>query len=625
MSFAITRTTGDGTTPTFTIGFNYRDEADLIVQVNGVTQTLDTHFKVTTGGTIIDFSQGSSPLGAPTNGHSIFISRATSQTTRLVDYAAGSVFKEADLDTDSTQGFFMAQEAIDIANGSITLDAQNRFDALNRRIINLADPVDDTDAVNKQFISTNLPNINTVAGIASDVTTVAGISTDVTAVAADAADIGTVSTNIASVNTTATNIANVNTVASDLNEPVSEIETVAGSIANVNTVGGDIANVNTVATDISNVNSVAGNATNINTVAGNNANVTTVAGISTDVTTVATNNANVTAVAGNATNINTVAGNSTNINTVAGISSDVTSVAADQADIGTVAADLGGSDTIGTVAGSISNVNSVGSNISNVNSVAGNSTNINAVAGNSTNINAVAGNVTNINAVAADATDIGTVATNIANVNTVAGDITNVNTVASNITSINSFANTYFISATAPASPTEGDLWFDTTNNAMKVYDGSSWLSVSPDLVGDTSPQLGGNLDLNSNDITGTGNVNITGSLTATDLTANGTTAIKVPVGTTAQRPTPAQGQLRFNSTDSSFEGYDGSAWGAIGGDAGGGATGGGSDAIFYENGQTVTTNYTITNGKNAMSAGPITINSGVTVTVGSGETWTVV
>ena len=55
------------------------------------------------------------------------------------------------------------------------------------------------------------------------------------------------------------------------------------------------------------------------------------------------------------------------------------------------------------------------------------------------------------------------------------------------------------------------------------------------------------------------------------------------------------------------------------------GATGGGSDKIFWENGQTVTTNYTITNGQNAMSAGPITVNSGVTVTVGSGEVWTVI
>ena len=49
-------------------------------------------------------------------------------------------------------------------------------------------------------------------------------------------------------------------------------------------------------------------------------------------------------------------------------------------------------------------------------------------------------------------------------------------------------------------------------------------------------------------------------------------------------------------------------------------ATGGGSDEIFYENDQTVTTSYTITNGKNAMATGPITINSGATVTVGSGE-----
>ena len=45
----------------------------------------------------------------------------------------------------------------------------------------------------------------------------------------------------------------------------------------------------------------------------------------------------------------------------------------------------------------------------------------------------------------------------------------------------------------------------------------------------------------------------------------------------------------------------------------------------IYENAQTISSNYTITNGKNAMSAGPITINSGVTVTVGSGETYTIV
>ena len=81
-------------------------------------------------------------------------------------------------------------------------------------------------------------------------------------------------------------------------------------------------------------------------------------------------------------------------------------------------------------------------------------------------------------------------------------------------------------------------------------------------------------------------------------------------------------------ATDTSVAGYalvsDGSgnlSWGA----AGAGAVGGGNDEIFWENSQTITTNYSITNGKNAGSFGPITIASGVTVTVGSGETWTVV
>ena len=60
-------------------------------------------------------------------------------------------------------------------------------------------------------------------------------------------------------------------------------------------------------------------------------------------------------------------------------------------------------------------------------------------------------------------------------------------------------------------------------------------------------------------------------------------------------------------------------------GDAAAGATGAGSDKIFWENGQTVTQNYTITNNYNAMSAGPITINNGVSVTIGDGETWTIV
>jgi hypothetical protein len=76
---------------------------------------------------------------------------------------------------------------------------------------------------------------------------------------------------------------------------------------------------------------------------------------------------------------------------------------------------------------------------------------------------------------------------------------------------------------------------------------------------------------------------------------------------------------LRYNTTLGRFEGYT-TTWGSLGG-----ATGGGSDDAFYENTTTITSDYTITTGKNAMTAGPVTLNSGVTVTVPTGSTWTVV
>ena len=76
---------------------------------------------------------------------------------------------------------------------------------------------------------------------------------------------------------------------------------------------------------------------------------------------------------------------------------------------------------------------------------------------------------------------------------------------------------------------TAGDWYFNTTDNTTRIYDGSAWNVVNPDLVGDSSPQLGGDLDLNSNNITGTGSLNITGNIALTgtvdgrDVAADGT------------------------------------------------------------------------------------------------------
>jgi len=115
------------------------------------------------------------------------------------------------------------------------------------------------------------------------------------------------------------------------------------------------------------------------------------------------------------------------------------------------------------------------------------------------------------------------------------------------------------------------------------------------------------------------------GTVVADDLADNitlpGTDSVTVPKGSTAQRGSGVSGKFRYNTDDNVFEGYSNGAWGSIGG----GATGGGSDAVFLENDQTVTTDYTITANKNAVSAGDITINSGITVTVPSGSRWVVV
>jgi hypothetical protein len=69
---------------------------------------------------------------------------------------------------------------------------------------------------------------------------------------------------------------------------------------------------------------------------------------------------------------------------------------------------------------------------------------------------------------------------------------------------------------------------------------------------------------------------------------------------------------------------YDGTQFQLVGIGGGGGATGGGSDEVFIENDQVVTTSYSIPATKNAMTTGPITINSGVTVTVPGGSRWVV-
>ena len=179
--------------------------------------------------------------------------------------------------------------------------------------------------------------------------------------------------------------------------------------------------------------------------------------------------------------------------------------------------------------------------------------------------------------------------------------------------------------------------------------------------------------------LTGTASININGTVGATTantanvttLTANSdssftsTGALLISKGTTGQRTAGTAGQLRFNTTTAEFEGYNGAAWASVGGSAISndtstannlfpaflGATTGTAASIFTSNSQylfkpstgelsvkaprasngivinnaTISSDYTIAAGDNGMSAGPITVDTGVTVTISSGSVWTVV
>ena len=157
-------------------------------------------------------------------------------------------------------------------------------------------------------------------------------------------------------------------------------------------------------------------------------------------------------------------------------------------------------------------------------------------------------------------------------------------------------SSTTFISGTLIESSWLNDV--NTTTYRGTTGSGATVLATSPTIVSPT----------------------IT-SPTVTNLTVSGTDAVLLPVGTTAQRPTASAGKIRFNSTTTKFEGYNGTTWASVGG----GATGGGSDQVFIENGQTVTTDYTISTSYNAGTFGPVSIATGVTVTVPTGSVWSII
>lgn len=209
------------------------------------------------------------------------------------------------------------------------------------------------------------------------------------------------------------------------------------------------------------------------------------------------------------------------------------------------------------------------------------------VAGISTEVQVVAGISSQVVTVAGDSVAINTVSTNIADVNTVADNIGDVNN-----------AYEYSLNAQEYAVKPEDTLVYDwVAGSPTTNYSALHWAAKAEAYAVSLDP-------------------------TTIVRKTSDTGVAYMPYGTTLERPAldPLVAGIRYNSDLTTFEGWDGTTWTGVGG----GATGAGGDKVFVLNEQTVTTSYSIPVGQNAHSAGVITIDTGVTVTIPTGSQWVI-
>ena len=312
---------------------------------------------------------------------------------------------------------------------------------------------------------------------------------------------------------------------------------------NINSAVANESNINAAVSNASNINSAVSNASNINTVAGISSDVTSVAGISTAVSNVDSNSTNINAVNSNATNINTVAGANSNITSVATNIASVNTAANNLADINAFAnIYLGPSSSAPTQDpdGSALDVGDLyfdtTANVMKVYSSGGWITAASAVNGTSNRFHySISSSTTTVTGADDNsqtlAYDAGFVDVYLNGVRMSEGDVTTTSGTsvvfanaigASGTDEVDIVAyGTFSLSNFSINEANDVDTSGASVGQFLK-WNGTNYVpdTVSTDLVADTTPQLGGNLDLNSNNITGTGNIpaaNLTGALPAID------------------------------------------------------------------------------------------------------------
>ena len=158
--------------------------------------------------------------------------------------------------------------------------------------------------------------------------------------------------------------------------------------------------------------------------------------------------------------------------------------------------------------------------------------------------------------------------------------------------------------------------------NAMVRYDGGNWAvsQTTEDSSGNVT--VAGNISTSSGNVTVAGDITATGSLFVPTIDTSDSSAITITPAAVFSSDVTVENDLTVSNDVTATVYYgDGSQLTGISA----GATGGSTDQVFYENDQVVTTDYTISTNRNAMTAGPITINSGVTITIPTGSEWSIV
>ena len=465
---------GNGSTTTFAYAFKILQDSDLVVIIRNnstgteTTKTLTTHYTVSGAGDAsggsITFTSGNTPA----SGETVVIRRNVPQT-QVIDYIANDPFPAESHEEGLDRATMIAQQVSEEADRSIKLSRTNTMTSTEFT-------VGATDRANKILAFDGSGEISVTQELGSFK---GNWSSGTSYVARDLVK-DTSTNNIFIVNTAHTSsgstplTTNANSAKYDLivdaasaTTSASAASTSATNAANSATAASTSATnaANSATASASSATSAANSfddfddrylgAKSSDPSVDNDGDALITGALYFDTTLgamkVYTGSTwqTVTVSAANQANINTVAGISANVTTVAGIASNVT-----------------------TVAGISSDVSAVSSISSDIQAVENIKANVTTVAGISSNVTTVAGISSNVTSVAS----------NSSNINTVAGSIANVNTTASNITGVNSFAERYRVGSSDPSSSLdEGDLFYNTTSNELKYYNGSSWTAIVAD------------------------------------------------------------------------------------------------------------------------------------------------